>query len=40
MIIGSGSSVKGFRFGYFVVDRWVCGEDVVYEFFVGGEGFF
>lgn len=36
--LASGRTVKGMNLGHFAPERWVRGEDVVHELFIGGEG--
>lgn len=36
--LASGRTVKGLNLGHFAPERWVRGEDVVHELFIGGEG--
>jgi hypothetical protein len=36
--LASGRTVKGVNLGHFAPDRWVRGDEVVHELFIGGEG--
>jgi len=36
--LASGRTVKGVNLGHFAPERWVRGDDVVHELFIGGEG--
>ncbi len=36
--LASGRTVKGMNLGHFAPERWVRGDDVVHELFIGGEG--
>lgn len=36
--LASGRTGKGMNLGHFAPERWVRGEDVVHELFIGGEG--
>jgi hypothetical protein len=36
--LASGAKTKGMTLGHFAPDRWMRGEEVIHELFVGGEG--
>ncbi|MEA9986092.1 hypothetical protein [Subtercola sp. RTI3] len=36
--LGSGTAKQGMKLGHFAADRWMRGDELVHELFVGGEG--